>query len=65
MLQGLEGAPRRWSRLPDTYLDLTRISLIFLAVLVIAQVIFLINLYITLTRSPFDDPTVRHGKPVR
>lgn len=65
MVQGLEGAPRRWSRLPDTYMDLTRLSLVFLAVLVIAQVIFLINLYITLTRSPFDDPTVRHGKAIR
>ncbi len=64
MIQGLEGAPRRWSRLPDTYMNLTYLSLVFLAVLVIAQVIFLANLYITLRRSPFDDPDVRRAADV-
>ena len=54
MMQGLDGAPRRWARLPETYMSLTKLSLVFLAILVIAQIIFLINLYTSLTRSPFD-----------
>jgi len=65
MWQGLDGAPRRWARLPDTYMNLTRLSLVFLAILVIAQVIFLVNLYTTLRRSPFDEPSVRRGSGVK
>ena len=65
MWQGLDGAPRRWSRLPETYMDLTHLSLVFLAILVIAQIIFLVNLYTTLRRSPFDDPSVRQGPEVK
>jgi cytochrome c oxidase subunit 1 len=65
MWQGLDGAPRRWSRLPENYMDLTRLSLVFLAILVIAQIIFLVNLYTTLRRSPFDDPSVRQGPEVK
>jgi cytochrome c oxidase subunit 1 len=65
MWQGLDGAPRRWSRLPENYMDLTRLSLVFLAILVIAQIIFLVNLYTTLRRSPFDDPSVRQGPKVK
>jgi cytochrome c oxidase subunit 1 len=56
MLQGLEGAPRRWAQLPDQYLGLTQLSLVFLAVLVAAQLVFAYNLWTTLRRSPFDDP---------
>ena len=57
MAQGIQGAPRRWAVLPDQYLTLTHISLGFLAVLVAAQLVFAYNLWTTLRRSPFDDPT--------
>jgi cytochrome c oxidase subunit I len=56
MLQGLEGAPRRWAQLPDEYMGLTQLSLVFLAVLVAAQLVFVYNMWTTLRKSPFDDP---------
>ena len=43
--------------LPDQYLTLTHVSLGFLALLVAAQLVFAYNLWTTLRRSPFDDPT--------
>lgn len=57
MIQGLEGAPRRWAVLPEQYLTLTHISLGFLGLLVAAQLVFAYNLWTTLRRSPFDDPS--------
>lgn len=59
MIQGLQGAPRRWAELPQEYLSLTRLSIVFLAVLVAAQVVFAVNLWRTLGRSPFEDPSAR------
>jgi heme/copper-type cytochrome/quinol oxidase subunit 1 len=56
MIQGLEGAPRRWAVLPEQYLTLTHISVGFLALLVAAQLVFAYNLWTTLRKSPFDDP---------
>lgn len=61
MIQGLEGAPRRWAVLPEQYLTLTHISLGFLALLVAAQLVFAYNLWTTLRRSPFDDPSAAHA----
>jgi cytochrome c oxidase subunit 1 len=42
-VQGLFGAPRRWSVLPSQYDDITRISLLFVVVLAAAQVLFFWN----------------------
>ena len=42
--------------LPEQYLGLTQLSLVFLAVLVAAQLVFAYNLWTTLRKSPFDDP---------
>jgi cytochrome c oxidase subunit 1 len=47
LVQGLDGAPRRFSVLPDRYDDLSRISLPFVAVLALAQVLFFWNVWAT------------------
>ena len=47
--QGLEGAPRRFSTLPSGYEASTRAALPFVALIAIAQVIFVVNMWQTLT----------------
>jgi hypothetical protein len=44
MLQGLEGAPRRWATLPDKYETLTQVALPFVVLIVIGQATFFYNL---------------------
>jgi cytochrome c oxidase subunit I len=48
LVQGLDGAPRRWSVLPSRYDEVTRISLVFVFVLAAAQVLFFWNVIQTL-----------------
>jgi cytochrome c oxidase subunit I len=50
MLQGLEGAPRRWAVLPDRYLTLTQLALPFVGLIVLGQLVFAYNLARTLGR---------------
>jgi heme/copper-type cytochrome/quinol oxidase subunit 1 len=47
--QGLEGAPRRFSTLPSGYEASTRAALPFVALIAVAQVIFVVNMWQTLT----------------
>ena len=54
MIQGLEGAPRRWAILPQIYDTLTHVSLGFLAILVLSLFVAAWNLIQTLRSSPFD-----------
>jgi heme/copper-type cytochrome/quinol oxidase subunit 1 len=44
MLQGLEGAPRRWAVLPQKYETLSQIALPFVLLIAIGQAIFFYNL---------------------
>jgi mono/diheme cytochrome c family protein len=46
--QGLEGAPRRFSTLPSGYEASTRAALPFVALIAVAQVIFVVNMWQTL-----------------
>jgi cytochrome c oxidase subunit I len=48
LAQGLDGAPRRWSVLPEQYDTLTRISLPFVVVLALGQLLFFWNVTQTL-----------------
>ena len=48
LLQGLDGAPRRWAVLPDRYATLTDIAIPFVALLFVAQALFAYNLLRTL-----------------
>ena len=48
LVQGLDGAPRRWSVLPSEYDQLTRISLAFAFILAVAQALFFWNVVQTL-----------------
>jgi cytochrome c oxidase subunit 1 len=48
LIQGLDGAPRRWAVLPDRYATLTDIALPFVALLFVGQAIFAYNLLRTL-----------------
>jgi mono/diheme cytochrome c family protein len=48
LVQGLDGAPRRWSVLPSEYDTLTRISVPFVLVLALAQALFFWNVWQTL-----------------
>ncbi len=48
LIQGLDGAARRWAVLPDRYATLTDISLPFVALLFVGQAIFAYNLVRTL-----------------
>jgi cytochrome c oxidase subunit I len=52
MLQGLDGAPRRWAVLPHRYLELTQIALPFVALIAIGQLLFAYNLVRTLGAGP-------------
>jgi heme/copper-type cytochrome/quinol oxidase subunit 1 len=57
MIQGLMGAPRRWANwdlLDDSLITLTHVTLGFLVILVLAQLVFAYNLYKTLRSSPFE-----------
>jgi len=47
--QGLEGAPRRFASLPSGYEASTRAALPFVALVAVAQVIFVVNMWQTLT----------------
>ncbi|MGZ4333121.1 MAG: cbb3-type cytochrome c oxidase subunit I [Gaiellaceae bacterium] len=47
--QGLNGAPRRFSTLPSGYEASTRAALPFVALIAVAQVIFVVNMWQTLT----------------
>jgi cytochrome c oxidase subunit 1 len=47
LVQGLDGAPRRWSVLPSEYDTLTRISVPFVIVLALAQALFFWNVWQT------------------
>jgi len=53
LLQGLDGAPRRWAVLPDRYATLTDIAIPFIALLFVAQAIFAYNLLRTLGKPYF------------
>ncbi len=48
LVQGLDGAPRRWSVLPSDYDTLTRVSLPFVFLLAAAQWLFFWNVFQTL-----------------
>jgi heme/copper-type cytochrome/quinol oxidase subunit 1 len=48
LIQGLEGAPRRWAVLPGRYASLTDIAIPFVALLFVAQALFAYNLLRTL-----------------
>jgi mono/diheme cytochrome c family protein len=48
LVQGLDGAPRRWSVLPSEYDTLTRVSLPFVLLLAAAQALFFWNVLQTL-----------------
>ncbi len=48
LVQGLDGAPRRWSVLPSQFDSLTRISLVFVFILAAAQLLFFWNVLQTL-----------------
>jgi cytochrome c oxidase subunit 1 len=47
LVQGLTGAPRRFAVLPSEYDTLTRVSLVFVFVLALVQVLFFWNVYQT------------------
>jgi cytochrome c oxidase subunit 1 len=47
LVQGLDGAPRRWAVLPSQYDTLTRVSLPFVGVLVLVQLLFFWNVFQT------------------
>jgi cytochrome c oxidase subunit I len=53
LIQGLDGAPRRWAVLPDRYATLTDIALPFVALLFVGQAIFAYNLLRTLGKPFF------------
>lgn len=59
LVQGLDGAPRRWAVLPGEYDTLTRVSLPFVAVLGLVQLLFFWNILQTLRgkggAAAFDD----------
>ena len=52
MLQGLNGAPRRWAVLPHRYLELTQLALPFVVLIAIGQLLFVYNLMRTLDTGP-------------
>jgi heme/copper-type cytochrome/quinol oxidase subunit 1 len=47
--QGLEGAPRRFSVLPDAYDDLAVAAVPTVIVLALAQILFFLNVFLTVT----------------
>ncbi len=48
MIQGLEGAPRRFAELPDRYSSMSTWSLPFVAMIAVGQLLFVVNLLQTL-----------------
>jgi len=48
LVQGLDGAPRRWAVLPSEYDTLTRVSLPFVIVLALSQILYFWNIFQTL-----------------
>jgi cytochrome c oxidase subunit 1 len=48
LIQGLDGAPRRWAVLPDRYATLTDVAIPFVALIFIGQALFAYNLIRTL-----------------
>jgi cytochrome c oxidase subunit 1 len=64
LVQGLEGAPRRWAALPgDRYDSLTKAALPFIAVLALGQLVFVYNLLRTLG-APWLRGVAADGPPV-
>ena len=64
LVQGLDGAPRRWSVLPSRYDTLTRISLPFVVVLVLGQTLFFWNVFQTLRGKGGDATFDERGIPL-
>jgi mono/diheme cytochrome c family protein len=64
LVQGLDGAPRRWSVLPEEYDTLTRVSLPFVVVLALAQVLFFWNVTQTLRGKAGAASFDEHGIPL-
>lgn len=63
LIQGLDGAPRRYAVLPDKYEGLTRLTLPFVLLMALGQLVFLYNLIRTLQgakRAPARE-TVRNS----
>jgi cytochrome c oxidase subunit I len=48
MVQGLDGAPRRFAILPHQYLDMSRLAIPFVLLIVVGQALFVVNLAQTL-----------------
>jgi cytochrome c oxidase subunit 1 len=69
LAQGLDGAPRRWSVLPERYDTLTRISVPFVIVLALGQLLFFWNVVQTLRgkagAASFDERGIPHPAPRR
>ena len=69
LVQGLDGAPRRWSVLPSDYDTLTRISLPFVFLLAAAQALFFWNVMQTLRGkggvATFDERGIPEPSKVR
>ncbi len=73
LVQGLNGAPRRWSVLPSEYDTLTRVSVPFVVVLAAVQLLFFWNVWQTLRgkagAAVFDERGIplraeRHRRPM-
>ena len=58
LIQGLDGAPRRWAVLPDRYATLTDIAIPFVALLAVGQALFAYNLLRTLGKPYFGSLSV-------
>jgi cytochrome c oxidase subunit I len=69
LAQGLDGAPRRWSVLPERYDTLTRISVPFVIVLALGQLLFFWNVTQTLRgkagAASFDERGIPLAAPRR
>jgi cytochrome c oxidase subunit 1 len=64
LVQGLDGAPRRFSVLPERYDTLTRLSLPFVAVLALVQVLFFWNVWATVRGRAGDAAFDERGIPL-
>ena len=64
LVQGLNGAPRRWSVLPSNYDTLTRVSLPFVFLLAAAQVLFFWNVLQTFRGKSGEATFDERGIPV-
>ena len=69
LVQGVDGAPRRWAVLPSNYDTLTRISLPFVFILAAAQALFFWNVMQTLRGkggvATFDERGIPEPSKVR